>query len=417
MQLNPAKAIWEPYLETDDPCEACEGNPCLQVCPSFEENFSALAGWTDASQTVGPYEEIYTTYSTSEAIRTRASSGGIIKELCRYYLENKLVDGVITLRHDEGLEYSAALYDSVQDVINTPGSIYHNINFENAIEILKTTSGEFLLIATPCQLTSITKWMQVCPDQVVGNLKVTIGLICGWQFTRHTLKHFCRSVGINYDQLTDATYRGGDAHGKLMLQTGDETRYFNRRTKFGADKHHFTYRTAFSRTYNSQRCLLCVEHVNFLADIVVGDAWLERNKDDKLGTSIIIIRNADRIQDIQALVEQGNIEIQSATEEDIVESQSPDLAYGISARQIIRKLKQQGKFAPMYTLPLPDVGMPSLKIWWKNYLTPKLFRSLTWNGFGYPWFRWRVLMRKVSLIFSLPMLGLRFISRKLFKSS
>lgn len=403
MEMNPVKGFYEPVVVTPAACVTCKTWPCLRVCPSYEEDFVQLANWTDPAQRIGPWYALYTGYSTSSAVRTRASSGGIIKELCRYYLEKDIIDAIITLRHFEGIEYEPDLYTSVEDALNTPGSIYHNINFEKAIEIIKTTPGRFLLVATPCQLTSIRKWQLICAEQSLGQTEVAIGLVCGWMFSRYSLRHFSKAVRVDYADLQDVTYRGGDRVGTLTLKASSETKSFSRRPKYRTDKHTATYRIAFSRTYNSKRCLLCAEHLNYLADIVVGDAWLETFKGDKLGTSIIIVRNSEGDAALQELVTAGRIELAPATEDDVVESQSADLALGISARRIIDKLSSQGRFVPTYRLPYPETGLLSTRVWYKNYLKPLVFRFLTWRGLGDAWFTIRVFWYHLSFWALLPL--------------
>jgi len=402
IELNPAKGFYEPVVNDSTACVTCETRPCLLVCPSYEEDFVQLANWTDAAQRIGPYHFLYTGHSTSSDIRTRASSGGVIKELCRYYLDKGIVDAVITLRHVKGLEYEPDLYTTSEDILHTPGSIYHNINFEKAIGILKTTPGRFVLVATPCQLTSIHKFKSVGLDQFLGQIEVAIGLICGWTFSRHSLRHFSRAMGVDCTDLQDVTYRGGDRVGPLTLKTGEQTRSFSRRPKYLTDKHAIPFKIAFSRTYNAKRCLLCVEHLNHLADIAVGDAWLKAFKDDKFGTSIIIVRNPEINTTLQELAALGRVKLAIAAEEDVIESQGKDLALGISAQQIINKLVLKGKFAPKYKLPCPETDLPSARIWYKNYLRPLWFRYLTWNGFGRGLFAVRVFWYHLSFWALLP---------------
>jgi coenzyme F420-reducing hydrogenase beta subunit len=405
--LNGIKGFYEPVVTDFDLCSSCTTQACLKVCPSYEENFVELSNWKDPKQKIGPSHAIYIGHSTSPEIHARASSGGIIKEICRYYLEEKKVDAVITLRHFENLEYKPDLYTSIESVLNTPGSIYHNISFEEVFKILKDKEGKYLLIATPCQLTSIIKWQSLYPEQSLGTIEISIGLICGWTFTRHSLQHFCNAVKVNYDELQNVTYRGGDRVGKLTLTTRDQTLLFSRRPRYPYDKHAASYKIAFSRTYNSKRCLLCVEHLNYLADIVVGDAWLDKFKNEGLGTSIVIVRNPELDHILQKMVEVGRISLEEASEKEVIESQSSDLAFGISARQIINKMKSKGRFVPLYHLPTEDVGYPSTKVWYKNYLRPLVFRFFTWHGLGTIWFTVRVIWYHISFWLILPVLMIR----------
>lgn len=392
IRLNETKEIYEPVIANISTCLTCDNQLCLQVCPSYEEDFISMANWTDASQRIGPVEAIYTGHSTSRDIHIRSSSGGIIRELCRHYLESGFVDGVITLKHIAGLDYEPHLYTSINELIeNMPGSIYHNVNFENAIEILKNTTGKFALIAGPCQLTSVRKWQHACSNQNVGKIEVAIGFICGWMYSRHTVKHFARYKGIKYENLTDVSYRGGDNIGNFILKdsSGQEHKYYRRPEAFKHD-HVAPFKVAFSRTYVCKRCLFCVEHLNFLADIVVGDAWLDRFQNDKMGTSIVIVRNNSAIAVFDQLSAKGRILLETASEDDVVASQSEYFAFSTPARQIVNKLRTQGKFSPVFRLPYPENSHPKFAVWYKNYLNPALFRFFTWRGLGYPWFLCRI---------------------------
>ena len=46
----------------------------------------------------------------------------------------------------------------------------------------------------------------------------------------------------------------------------------------------------FDKFMPQKNCLLCVDHMGYCADIVVGDAWQSRYKEDKIGTNIIVTR-------------------------------------------------------------------------------------------------------------------------------
>jgi len=410
IRLNPTKGFYEAVVNDPAGCETCQSHWCLDVCPSYDEDFVRLADWREATRRIGPCCAIYTGYSTSVDIRKRASSGGVIREIGRYCLESNLVDGVIALRHSRGVEYEPSLYTFSEDLLeNMPGSIYHSINFERAFGILRSITGEVLLIATPCQLTAIRKWYGLFGERLPCRIKIAVGLVCGWMFSRHSLQHFSRAVGIDYADLEDATYRGGDWVGSLVLKTMEKRVSFNRRPRYLRDRHTAVYKVAFSRVYNHKRCLLCVEHLNYLADIAVGDAWLKvlKGKED-LGRSIIIVRNPTSGEILQRLVSLGQVVLEEASEADVIESQGEDLAMGISARQIMTRLRQQSRFTPTYRVPFPEEsGSPSVRIWYRNYLKPQVTRWFARIGAGYFWFRMMVLRYHLAFWMSLPLRLLR----------
>lgn len=394
--LNARKQIYEPEIQNPVSCETCPDHACLLVCPGYEENFVELADWKDPQQPVGPYHALYTGHSISNETRARASSGGMIKEICRYYLEHHLADGIITLRHKDGLDYEPDVYSSVEDILQSPASIYHSINFEQAIELLKTRVGKFVLIANPCQLTSIRKWQNLSSSSMRAEIVAIVGLICGWMYTRHSVQHFCHAVGIDYNSLTNATYRGGDNMGLLRLSTTSRTYEFSRQPVYKHHSYTAQYKAAFSRMYNIKRCLLCVEHINYLADVVVGDAWLKRFANDTLGTSLVLARSQVLNDHLLNMVAEGRIHLDEATLEDVLVSQHNEEKV-VGALRMINKLQSQGHFVPCYTMPRSNTQMPGTSLWFKNYIKPLIFRLLTFNGMGLMWYRIRVFLAHIRL--------------------
>ncbi|MFH0878909.1 MAG: Coenzyme F420 hydrogenase/dehydrogenase, beta subunit C-terminal domain [Lentisphaerota bacterium] len=335
--------------------------------------------------------ELFTGHSLDESVRQRSSSGGLIRECCRHALETHQVDGIITLRHDAGMSYVPHLYQTTADLVeHMPCSIYHNVSFERVFEILKTMPGRFLLIALPCQLTAVRKWLRLLREPPPGELALTIGLICGWMYSWNTIKHFARSQGVHAEELSDVAYRGGDAVGRIRLHTPNGNRMFHRRPQYAEHSHTAAFRVAFSRTYASQRCLVCVEHLNYLADIAVGDAWLDRFSATSQGESLILVRSQKGRAFISALQKSGRLELQCATPSDVVEAQNV-FAKAEPAVMLHNRMRVLGAWVPRFVRPFTVSAKCSYRHWFKNFLNPSLTR-LTWRvGVGYGWFCLRVI--------------------------
>lgn len=400
MEESPKSGMVEAVIGDPAACVGCDA-PCLDVCPSYEEDFIQLANWTDPSQRIGPWHKLYTCKSTSDEIRRRSSSGGIIRELCREALASQEVDGIITLSHEENLEYTPTLFRDVDTLLaEAPGSIYHAINFERALTILREEAGRFLLICTPCQLTAIRKWEQRCPEQRKGHITRTIGLMCGWLYNRKSIEHFGRYMGIAREDIRNATYRGGDAIGSFTLTTDEGQRGWFRRPNYGSHDFAAPYRVAFGRKYSCQRCLLCVEHLNYLADIVVGDAWLPRFEEDPLGVSIVVVRKAGAEAHLETLAAAGRIELSPATEDDVIASQGNFFAFGDEAQRIAHRLRREDEhFVPTFTVQNPIEAEPTAESFRKNWTEPRRQRAWIRRGLGYPRYRIQVLSWRLNAWF------------------
>jgi hypothetical protein len=169
-------------------------------------------------------------------------------------------------------------------------------------------------------------------------LHTTIGLLCGWQYNWHSIKAICEYKGVDPDRIVSVSYRGDGPIGKLRIWTDDGKEHStNRRLDFG-------YQVAFDRTFNTPRCHLCINHANFLADIVVGDAWLQSTLKTKTGISLIINRREESDRLIRDLASKSRIVFSEVTVNEIRESQKPRIAFG--------------DFAYAYAEYLDDVGIP-----------------------------------------------------------
>ena len=317
------------------------------ACPAIEVDFAGLQRDIFGGATIGPHgvvEQVYLAQSRDHERNLRASSGGMIKELILHYLDSPEVDGVICLHEISGLRYEPRLLTRGQDVSKLPGSIYHNIPFDNALRILREREGKFVLVAIPCQLEGIYKFIYGQQPELAKKLHATIGLICGWNYSHHAIKAVCQFKGIDFDRIEKISYRGGGPVGKLRIRTDRGEHAINRRVDFG-------YQVAFDRSFNIPRCHVCINHCNFLADIVVGDAWLPSTVGTTTGISVVICRKASAVAAMQRLAADGKIVMTGATEEEITESQSRRITFGEFAYAYADYLRSQGLHCPDMTGP------------------------------------------------------------------
>jgi coenzyme F420 hydrogenase subunit beta len=340
LHLDPVKLIYEP---------SHAGNAAAaSVCPAVQVDYRGLQErlFPGAEQTpYGVVHSVVLAQSTDEQRNLRASSGGLIKELLIALLERDDVDGVIALGHVQGLEFEPRLLTAVDEVDRLPGSIYHNLPKHRVLELLREHEGRFVLVGIPCELEGIFQYIHTLEPRLAERVATTVGLLCGWQYSHHALKAICEFKGIEFDAITDVSYRGGGPVGKLRIRTADgRTTGASRRVDFG-------YQVAFDRTFNTPRCHLCVNHSNFLADIVVGDAWLPSTVATRTGISLVINRTADADALLRELEAAGRVVCNDVTVEEIKESQKRRVAFGDFAYAYADYLDELGVHRPILDGP------------------------------------------------------------------
>ena len=377
LRLHPTKLIYEPS-HASTPAAAA-------VCPAVQVDFVGLQAKIFPGATPSEYGVVHSVMlaqSTDVDRNTKASSGGLIKELLRHHLAQPDVDGAIALSHVGGLDFQPRLITDPDEVDTLPGSIYHNLAQPRSIELLQQHEGRFVLVAIPCQLEGIWQYVFTHAPHLRERIHSTIGLLCGWQYSHHALKAICEYKGVDFDAITDIAYRGGGPVGKLRITTPAKEVAVSRRVDFG-------YQVAFDRSFNTPRCHLCINHSNFLADVVVGDAWLPSTVMTKTGISLLINRTAEADATIRELETKGRLVFSEVTKAEIEESQTRRVIFGDFAYADAEHLDRLGKHRPDMVGPNRAVARLSDEkevAFFRRELERKL--ELQWAGrYRYLWAR------------------------------
>ena len=345
--LHPTKQMFEP----DGP----GSQAAADVCPAVRVDFKGLQEYVFPGATPGPYgvvEDVYLAQSTNRDRNWAASSGGLIKEVLRRLLSSGEIDGAIALDHVKGLDFAARLVTDPDDVDTLPGSIYHNLKQTPALELLRANRGRFAVVAIPCQLEGLYNYVSKFAPELRERIDVSIGLLCGWQYNMHSIRAMGSYLGFDPEHIDQISYRGGGPIGKLTVVTDEGDTYTASR------RVDFSYQVAYDRHFNTPRCHLCINHSNFLADLVVGDAWLPSTVFTKTGISLLICRTARSREIVEGLGRDGACSVQRVTTEEIRESQTDRVVFGEFAYAYADYLDEIGEHRPDMVGPNAGYGKP-----------------------------------------------------------
>ena len=348
VSLSPSRLIFEP--------DSAGGTDAASVCPAVSVDYEGLHQYLFPGANVGPFgvvRSVHLSQSTTHERNMKASSGGLIKELLRHLLDTQQIDAVIALDHVDGIDFAARLVTDSTDVDTLPGSIYHNLKQTSALELLHNTPGRLAIVAIPCQLEGLYAWVRQFQPHLRNKIALSIGLLCGWQYSHHSINAMGEYLGYDPADIADISYRGGGPVGRLTVTTRDGEQFTaSRRVDFG-------YQVAFDRHFNTSRCHVCVNHSNFLADIVVGDAWLPSTVFTKTGISLIVCRTEFAEHALASIVESGACVSIQVGEDEIRESQTDRVVFGEFAYAYADYLRSIGLHTP--DLKGPNFGYGSLK--------------------------------------------------------
>ena len=346
LALNEKRLMYEPENESTA--------AAASVCPAVEVDFDMLQSRQFPGQAVTPIgvvDGIWLAQSVDEKRNLSASSGGMIRELILQCFESGSCDAAIALTEIEALQFEPSEITSAEEVDRLPGSIYHNVPLDRALQILRERPGRFVLVGIPCQLEGVFKYIFTMEPELKDRIVLTIGLICGWNYSHHSLRAISDYKGLDYDDIRSISYRGGGAVGKLQIATSQRSVAISRRIDF-------SYQVAFDRSFNIPRCHLCVNHCNLLADIVVGDAWLPETVYTRTGVSLVICRKIHTSKLLQTLAEKNRIRIAEGSETDVIESQSHNVVFGDFAYSYAEYLTSIGEHVPVIRSALKQHALP-----------------------------------------------------------
>lgn len=367
MKYNSYREKWDASTKRTDPCLKCSGiNNCLEVCPSYDMDYIKLAS-SNENNLLGKIKNVYNGFSMDNTNRLASSSGGFIRELCLSLMKAKVIDTVISIMHHKGLDY---LPSPMKDVSLMPNSIYHNINYQNAFKILKKSDRKYLVIGLPCQITSIEKLLHLKKFSFLKErVYAKVALMCGYSFDRINALAFAYYSKVDINEIS---YREKGRYRKTRITNEFESKVFD-----------FFKPKSFSELINNRLlvdrflvqngCLYCVDHMGYCADIVAGDAWQRRYKDDYIGTNILISRTAKGEEAISKI---NNFHIEKGFKNEIIESQSILYALG-SIGEGMRDIKFKGKyFYPHHKRTINSKDIKAFKLGIFDLLKIKVIKKL-----------------------------------------
>lgn len=308
---------------------------CIRICPIL--NYMRLSFITKPMDKAGT--KTFIGYATDIHTRYNAASGGVLTALLMHLLERGKINGVLVvkMRVKEIVPFIASKPEELKEA---QGSIYFPMFSLKLIRQLKGVKGKYAVVGLPCQIDVIKKLAKtnLLPRNKVEYL---FGLRCyhvnaPW-YLDYMINHMLR---LHKDRVYEITARKRGWPGGLSVKSELGTyfipQFYNRKLGVGL------WNPLALEHLNAQPgCLICINHDNVNADITFGDAWLPRiMNNDKIGTSLIIVRTKKGFKLIREAASEGKIVIYSMKEEENLCRLTDDVFK--SRQQILRIMVKEG---------------------------------------------------------------------------
>jgi len=298
--------------------QACiDCGSCLAVCPAEGFDYTEGAGWrarngdAPAPDFLGPWRRLWFGWAADEQVRYSGASGGVATAILQGSLASGDIDAAVVCRVDpaNSLAVEPVLARTPDEVAVCRGSKYNVAAVNLLLRRLLDEPGHYAVVGLPCHLQGLRK----AQDRYVAlrdRVAFTLGIFCGWTATPRATEVTARRVGLDADELTSVRYRGPGWPGGMRLET---------RAGVVRELPYPAYFDRLMYAYTPPRCRLCPDALAELADISVGDAWLERFK-GSAGVSDVIARTPEG-EDVLGRLVPRHLTLTEATPEEILRSQ------------------------------------------------------------------------------------------------
>lgn len=294
------KMTWNSYgfliPEVKDSCDS--NGDCLQVCPFNPfpkdeiktENEVAnifLSNAKKSHQKIGKFENIYAGYS--EEFRLNSSSGGLGTYISTKLLENNIVDYVFSIKpsSESGSFYQYSISSTKSEILSASKTRYFPVTLSTVFSELDKLDGKVAIVGVGCFIKSI-RLAQYKNPKLKDKIPFLVGIICGGEKSKFFTEFLASKIDISKEDIRNPEFRKKDFN---STATDYSFSCYNQIDEEKSIKMKSVGDMWGTGLFKANACDFCDDVTTELADISLGDAWLEPFYKDGKGTNVIVTRS------------------------------------------------------------------------------------------------------------------------------
>ena len=272
---------------------------CLSVCPFNPypdekvktENEIAelfLTNTKNHHPKIGRYERIYAGYANE--FRLTSSSGGIATYFLSELLQKGVVNHIFAVRESTtpGTFYEYAILHDKKELISASKTKYYPVTLATVMPKIHKLEGKVAVVGIACFIKAI-RLAQHTEPELKEKIPFLVGIICGGIKSRFFTEYLANKAGVEIENIekpqfrikdfnsTASDYSFGCVDGKTKTEKTIKMRSVGDMWGTGL--------------FKANACDFCDDVTTELADISLGDAWLEPFSKDGKGTNVIVTRS------------------------------------------------------------------------------------------------------------------------------
>jgi coenzyme F420 hydrogenase subunit beta len=274
------------------------GGGCIDVCPFNPKPLEVvkdetaiadifLSDGTEKHDRLGRLIGVYAAHSNEH--RKTSSSGGIATFILGKLLNSDAVDHVFSVRSLAGSDshYQYMVASNKQELISSAKTKYYPVTLATVLPELEKLEGKVAIVGVACFVKAI-RLAQYHDSALKEKIPFIVGIICGGIKSAFFTEYLASRAGVQVNNIEDPKYRIKDVDSSASdYAFGCTDSAINQSKKIRMKEVGDMWGTGL---FKANACDFCDDVVTELADISLGDAWLEPYSNEGKGTSVIITR-------------------------------------------------------------------------------------------------------------------------------
>lgn len=347
--------IWndEGFLVPEFKTNNFELNNDLEVCPFNPnpekqvrtENEIADIFLKDASHhhpKIGRYTDLYVGYA--DGFRKKSSSGGIATFVFAALLESGEVNHVISVKGGANNHYEYSISSNMEELRETAKTKYYPVTLATILAEIDKLEGTVAVAGVACFIKAIRLGQHYHPE-LKAKIKFLVGIICGGIKSSFFAEYLASKTGVKKNDFIEPQFRIKDD------QSTANDYSFGCTENSTHSKKQLKMKTVGDMwgtgLFKANACDFCDDVTTELADISVGDAWLQPYVQDGKGTSVVVTRSEAASRLIKNAILEKRVQLENLPLNKFLFSQKGSFNHRQQAQPFrIKRAQKKGQLVP-----------------------------------------------------------------------
>ncbi len=302
---------------------------CLLVCPFNPFPSIECASETEIAQKffdltsknnnkIGFYKNFYAGFSIE--FRNTSTSGGIATFILSELFNRGIIDSVCSVRASSksGYFYEYSLINSIEDLIRSSKTRYYPVTLAEVFSAIKNLDKRVAIVGVGCFVKAV-RLAQMNNPTLIKKIPFIVGIICGGLKSAFFTEYLGEKAGVSIVDIQEPQYRI-----KNIKSTADNYS-FECINKEKQQKNIINMKSVGNMwgtgLFKSNACDFCDDVTTELADISLGDIWIEPYKSDGQGTNVMVTRTELAEDIIKESIKNGAISAEKITLDQFLKTQ------------------------------------------------------------------------------------------------